>query len=83
MKLNGHSGEKRIAIVHLADNQGTHQCQQGVTWKYTPHASDPTQSGKTRLDDGSNMDPQCNSVIYGTVKKKAPAGTSAMLIKSY
>jgi len=29
-----------------------------VTWKYTPHAPDSTQSGKTQLDDGGDMNPR-------------------------
>ena len=36
------TGNNRVAIVHLADNQCTNQGQQGMTWQRSPHAPDLT-----------------------------------------
>ena len=33
MKMPGHAGKNWIAVIHLADDKGTYQGQQGMTWE--------------------------------------------------
>jgi len=42
LQLSRDTGENRVAVVHLADNQCTNQGQQGMTWQGSPHAPDLT-----------------------------------------
>jgi len=48
--MPGHAGKNWIAVIHLADDKGTYQGQQGMTWERTPHTSDMVRA-MVSIDD--------------------------------
>ena len=44
--MTGDAGQHGAAIVDLADNESTDECQQGVLRQRTPHAADLSECGE-------------------------------------
>ena len=51
------SGQDRVAVVYLANHQGTDQGEQGVAWQVMPHTSYLSQRRETHPDGCSDVGP--------------------------
>ena len=51
--MTGDAGQHGAAVVDLADNESTDECQQGVLRQRTPHAADLSECGDS--DSGLDM----------------------------